>query len=284
MNANLDAIAGTALRHIDESPHRVIPTELERYLRKTHNLNRSDAKTALRKLVLDGHLAYRWELGHAFIERSFHHPVRTSEHVVLCPSGFPFYGEPDDALVILEKGAAFGTGRHPTTQLSLKAIDRLLTKINPWTDLSGTQILDVGTGSGVLLFGAIRLGINYGYGIDREPCAVYEAKQNALLNRLDHRVHISDTPLEGVHGRFDLICANLRFPTLIEFSKPFCDFLKLPGALVLSGMKEEEVSEVTAVYGRLGVERLWRDRKNGWAALIFGNWRKAGRKLPGING
>lgn len=278
MSLDFDSIAETALRLVDESLCRVIPTALERHLRATHHLGRDEARAAVRKLVHEGRLSYRWELGHAFIERSFHHPVRVSEHIVLCPAGFEHNGAPGDAVVILEKGAAFGTGRHPTTRLSLGAIDRLLTLVNPWPDLSGTRVLDVGTGSGVLLFAGMLLGIGRGYGIDRDPCAVYEASQNAALNRLTHVVDIGDTPLEHVKGRFDLVLANLRYPTLIECSRRFHSLLKRPGALVLSGMKEGEVDEVTGVYGRLGVERFWCGRKNGWAALILGNWGGEGAR------
>lgn len=269
MVSNLDSITDTAFRLIDEHMGRMIPTELERYLRTTGHLTRIEARTTIRTLVQQGLLAYRWELGHAFIERSFHHPVRISEHIVLCPAGFPITRKPGEAVIVMEKGSAFGTGRHPTTRLCLGAIDHLITHAQPWPDLADTSVLDVGTGSGVLLLGALLLGIAKGVGIDRDPCAVYEANQNAELNVLSSRAQILDTPMNQIVGRFDLVCANLRFPSLIGFSELFCERLKPPGGVVLSGLKAEEAPEVTAAYESLGMTCIRQDVRNGWAALSF---------------
>jgi len=274
----MDEIAEKALHLIDESFHRVIPTELERNLRHSCGLTRIQAKAAIRKLVEKGVLSYRWELGHAFIERSFHRPVRVSEHIVLSPAGFGFTADPGDTAIVMEKGSAFGTGRHPTTQLCLAAVDRLITELAPWPDLTETMVLDVGTGSGVLLLGAVSLGLSGGVGIDRDPCAVFEARKNAFLNNLSHRIQIEDRALEQIKGPFDLICANLRFPTLIGYSKSFHDRLKYPGAIVLSGLKNEEVPEVRAAYELLKMNFIAEDRKNGWSSLIFGNWSGAAGK------
>ena len=269
VTTDASTFASRVLDHIDTTPGSVTPRDLERFARDTFCITRTDARTRIREMVARGALSYRWDLGHAFIERSFHRPVRISPHIVLRPAALGASLDPGTVAVTLEKGAAFGTGRHPTTRLCLQGIDALLTDCRPFAHPAEATVLDIGTGSGVLVLAAVLLGMGRGLGIDRDLCAIQEAYHNVQVNALMHRVHIVSSPLDAIEDRFDLILANLRTPTLSRLVPHMIRRLKNPGAVVLSGMRVNEVTQVVSDYGRQGFTLRWRAEEKGWGAVVL---------------
>ena len=260
------------LKAIEDGSGRAVPTDVEKSLSNEMNLSRKEARAAIRSMIMKGEIVYRWELGHPFLERSFDQPVRVSPHIVLTSHSFSRVcsSREEKETVILEKGASFGTGHHPTTRLCIEGIDHLLTsEMSPWPDLSDTTLLDVGTGSGVLVLSALRLGVRFGFGIDIDPCAVFEAKKNADLNELSNRSCFDDTPFDKVNRSYSMITANLRAPTLMSLALPFLERLERPGAMVLSGMKETETDNVAFRFKSIGMEVRWRKKIGVWEAMIL---------------
>jgi ribosomal protein L11 methyltransferase len=131
------------------------------------------------------------------------------------------------------------------------------------------RVLDIGTGSGVLLICAGRLGAETGIGIDTDPCARVEAGANLRLNKLQGSFRINGHSLDSIQGFFDLITANLRTPSLLELSGRIADLSAIGGALVVSGMRPDEADRVRDEYGIQGFRCNWKQQEKNWAGMIL---------------
>ena len=217
----------------------------------------------IHEMACDGSLEYVNELGHVFVVPSFNRQVRLSGRVVVHPPGIACNSEQgDDIAVTLSRTTSFGRGDHPTTRLSLAAMEKGF----GIRELEGRECLDVGCGSGILGIASVLMGMNRASAVDIDPVAVHDARCNVALNGLDDRVKVSQTRPES--GCFHLICANLRPPTLVRYKTDFASMIAGEGVLVLSGFKKEEVDSVKARYAScFSVRETFHE--NGWSALLL---------------
>ncbi len=222
---------------------------------------------AIRDLVAAGELAYTFEHGCTFLEPSFNRPVRVTERIILSPPGLAAQTGPGDIVLVVAAGAAFGAGRHPTTRLALRGIEQALGGCPGRRP--GSRALDIGTGTGVLVMAAVRLGIATGIGLDIDPCAVAEARENLRLNALTGRVTISARAIDDVAPGFDLVAANLRVPTLARLSAKIHALTSAGGAVVMSGLRVAERADLLAVTAPLGFELIWEDAEDDWAGMVL---------------
>ena len=132
-------------------------------------------------------------------------------------------------------------------------------------------MLDIGTGSGVLLIAALKLGIGRGVGVDTDPGARFEARQNVRLNRLVTRIRISDTPADEIKqtGRYFIVIANLRSPTLVRLAASICELTQPSGRLVLSGLRAEEMADLRNAYRSHRFHPRWEAVEKGWGAMVL---------------
>ena len=268
--ADLDAVARDAATLLTESPHRMSSAEVERLLIRRFDLSRRQARQVIRQLVTAGNLLYTYEQGCSFLEPSFHKPVEVGERVVLVPADKQYQTTGRQVAVYIAPGASFGCGRHPTTRLAIQGIEYALGSVSPPSLLGRSAVLDIGTGSGVLVITAVKLGVGRGVGIDTDPCARVEARQNITHNQLDDRIQISTQPEEDIipAGRSNIILANLRLPSLLQMADRICRRLTPPGMLVLSGVRVEETTKLLDVYRVHGCHSLWVRKEKGWAAAV----------------
>lgn len=265
----VNGIKNKILKFIAASPTKIIPTALQKSLSEQYNLENKLIRSIIKDLVNQGELVYTYEYGATFIERSFNRPVRVSKYVVLKPPRYHYQPASEDAAIEIKSGASFGDGRHPTTRLAIRGIEYVLKEFK--LDDLGHQsmVLDIGTGSGILVMTAVRLGIHKGVGIDIDPCARSEAKENVLINGLEDKIEISDQYLATIDQSFSLVTANLRLPTL----KIICSFLRkitlLKGFIVLSGIRSHEWADLIKTYSRKNFETLWRGKELDWAGVVL---------------
>lgn len=99
---------------------------------------------------------------------------------------------PDEKIIELDPGMAFGTGTHPTTALCLRALEKHIA--------SGDEVIDVGTGSGILAVGAVLLGAKSVLALDLDPVAVESARENVALNRLEAAITVKESDLLSLLG------------------------------------------------------------------------------------
>lgn len=227
------------------------------------------AKKILKALVEEGELAYQDLYGGTYVAQSFLKPVRVSPHFFLTPPGIKSVGRPQDMDILIHPGIAFGSGHHPTTRLSLEAIDLLFfdrPEINFNRTLEG---VDLGTGSGVLAIAMCLAGLGSCRAFDIDPMAVAEARLNVAANHLAHRIQVIEDYMGMEETGFSIICANLRFPTLIRISSLIKSSLCPQGVIILSGLRQWEKCELISHYRELGFSLVWDKDEKNWSALIM---------------
>lgn len=261
-------------RHIIEfltnSNRKHTSLDIEKHLLVTHtNLSKKTIHHVLKELISEGVLAYTYELGTSFLEPSFEKPVRISDRVVIRPERCSYSPQKDDIVMLLNKGASFGSGRHPSTRLALKAMETILLPPNDTNISKHRNALDIGTGSGILAIAAVLMGIHDAIGLDFDPCARSEATQNISLNNLANKIHIELNPLESNQKRLFLVLANLRLPTLYNLQGTISKCLEKKGFAVFSGLKTEEISSIEKHYSIKSMKSIHQFTEKGWASVVL---------------
>ncbi|MCP3950658.1 MAG: methyltransferase domain-containing protein [Desulfobacterales bacterium] len=257
------------LNLVSESDRRLAVDAVVQTLSGPGGFPRRELRLAIRKLVDSGELGYSYELGQSFLINSFNRPVSVSPRITLAPPGHRVRSVPPEITVTLAAGAAFGDGQHPTTRMALQAIDTALAENPQLVTDPGAGVLDLGTGSGVLVIAAVLLGIPGGRGVDIDPCALSEARRNVDLNGLRKKIVIENTPVESQPDRFSMITANLRLPTLDQYSHPIARRVEPGGILIVSGIKTDEQAAIEKTYAGRGLKtlRVWNEK--GWRAVMM---------------
>jgi ribosomal protein L11 methyltransferase len=266
---NLLAMRDYALRAVVDSANRTTPLALEKQLVEKFGISKKQIKFVIRELLAEGELAYTYEYGCTFLDRSFNKPVRVSKHIVLKPPGHHYKAEPDDVAVQIKPGVSFGAGNHPTTRLVINGIEYVLLGEQQSDKINNLNVLDIGTGSGILLITAILCGIKRGLGVDIDACARVEAAENLRINGLDDRAIISGQSLADIHGRFAVILANLRFPSLKTMACRINARADIGCFLIFSGIREDELNDLLNVYRQLRFENIWTGNELGWSGVVL---------------
>jgi ribosomal protein L11 methyltransferase len=191
----------------------------------------------------------------------FFHPQKISDRLVVKPTWREYTPAKDEQVIELDPGMAFGTGTHPTTAMCVRLLERHLAP--------GQSVLDIGTGSGILLIAAARLGAGRMTGVDTDPMAVMVARNNLILNQVAaerynlHCGHLIDT----VAGGYDVVVANILADVILDLLEQVGRVLKPGGLLICSGIIEARRLEVLAKMDRLGFEAVAVELQDDWVAL-----------------
>jgi ribosomal protein L11 methyltransferase len=266
---NISALKKAILDIVEKKAEKVMPVWIENQIAKNYKVNRKNIRKILKELIDEGELIYTYHFGSSYLEKSFNRPVRISERVVLKPANISFRGGHEDVVISIDHGASFGTGEHPTTRLSVRGIEILMTTTSLFSQKKDTLMLDIGTGSGVLALTALKFGVTHALAIDFDPCARDEARKNAGLNSLEKRFEIYEGDPAAINRPVDLVTANLRFPTLVNLSCRIDRLCDPAGCAVLSGVREDEFYELSEIYDRLGFLCHWKSFDQGWAGGAF---------------
>lgn len=184
------------------------------------------------------------------------HAMRFGRRLWVCPH-HEQVADPGAAVVRMDPGLAFGTGTHPTTALCLEWLDA-----HPPADCA---VIDYGCGSGVLALAALRLGARSASCFDIDPQALIAARDNASANGLSDRVRLCNSGA-AIAGGADLLLANILSGPLVALAPAFADLLQASGELVLSGLMEREIPEVTHAYEACFDIRIFGVRES-WVCL-----------------
>ncbi len=158
--------------------------------------------------------------------------------LVVKPSWHDCAPGPGETVLELDPGQAFGTGHHPTTRMCLLLLQKYLRP--------GMEVLDLGTGSGILALAAARLGAGSVLALDTDPLAVKAARENVRKNGLGGAIKVRKGTLDPRWGCFDLIAANLTARTILELLPALSSSLKGGGLLIAGGIigdREDEVEK-----------------------------------------
>jgi len=254
-------------RLLEATPEGCPVIEVVAALVSQHTLSRALIRQIVRCLITEGEIEYRYHCGQTCLARSFQGARRVATRFVIMPPGVSFAGTPGLFPLVIDEGAAFGDGRHPTTRLALRGLEGLRGKEGPAGNLCGARCLDIGTGSGILAIAAARLGAAHVVALDIDPCAVAAARHNIALNGVSSLCTVIQQPLDQIEEDFDVVLANLRPPTLALMSEWVGIHLRSGGATILSGFRPEETAPVAAAYAAHGMAHCWQAEDAGWGAL-----------------
>jgi ribosomal protein L11 methyltransferase len=266
---DIDRIRTEILEKVVASPARLTPQYLEKAIIETYGLDKTHARAVLKDLVVQNQLQYTYEFGSTYLVRSFNKPVRISPHVVVSPPEHRYQPVSDEVVIQIKPGAAFGGGRHPTTRLSVKAVDFLLKEWRPDWLKANCSVLDIGTGSGILAIAAVCLGVHNGLAIDIDPCALAEAAKNIELNHLEDELAVSGRRLDTLHRRFSMVIANLRYPSLKNVYPQITKRTETGGGVVFSGFRLRERDDLVGLYTANHFECIWAADELEWAAAVL---------------
>lgn len=195
-------------------------------------------------------------------------PTRLTRQLVVVPSWTEYRAEPGDLEIHIDPGQAFGTGSHATTRLVLEALQQLADD-----GVSPRQILDFGTGSGILSLASALLFEGAAiWAVDNDPLAVDAARENAERNGFAGRIDVSTTPLSGLEIEPDLVVANIQRQVLIPAAPELTELATPAARLILSGLLADQLDEVTEVYQSRGwsLERRALDQRDAsWGLLVL---------------
>ncbi len=194
-------------------------------------------------------------------------PVKVTDRLVIRPPWEEYAAQPGETVITIYPGMAFGTGRHASTLLCLRALEEVWEEDRPRAD-SPWQVLDVGTGTGILALSAARYGAAV-LAIDLDPEAVAAALENVRLNNLVDRVLVEETPLASLRQQFGLIMANITAPDLLQLADALTARLLSDGVLIISGFLAEDALRLAERYQGLGLQQTGFLTQEDWGALIF---------------
>lgn len=171
----------------------------------------------------------------------------------------------DDSLgiqrVLLDPKRAWGTGAHASTSLVLGALQ------SPSIALQGARVLDVGCGSGILAVTALLLGASSALGIDIDRTAIAVTEENARRNGVDDRCSADWVPLDAITEVFDVVCANILAPVLIELAGHLQRVTREGGTILLAGLIDEQVAQVRDAFGRSDLVEIRTD--GPWRGIVL---------------
>jgi ribosomal protein L11 methyltransferase len=194
-----------------------------------------------------------------------HYSVHRVGKRVLVRAPWHEYTPADGEVVVeLDPGMAFGTGLHPSTQLSMIAVEDFLRP--------GDRMLDVGIGSGILSTGAALLGASAIDGVDVEPVAVRSSRENAERNGVGDIIRVEEGsvgPGEPFQGEYDLVVANIIARILIELSPALVQAVRPGGTLILGGIIDVKEDLVRDAFDNLSMALVRRDTREDWVVLVY---------------
>ncbi|MFQ5649159.1 MAG: 50S ribosomal protein L11 methyltransferase [bacterium] len=191
-------------------------------------------------------------------------PCRVSKRFIVKPTWEPLH-EPADTFVIeIDPKQAFGTGTHETTRLMLHLLEDQV--------MGDKEVLDVGTGTGILAIAAMKLGARHVIALDHDPVAIEAARENVKRNLGAPKVELLVGELDSVAlpaASLDLILANLTKRTFFPLLENLKGLLAPAGQLLMSGILAEEMPEIRRLIADLGALSISDVRTmSEWAALV----------------
>ncbi len=199
--------------------------------------------------------------------KEFFPVLHIGRRLVIKPSWLDYSPQPDELAIKLDPGMAFGTGLHPSTRMVLELLEET---IQP-----GQEVLDVGSGSGILALAAAKLGARHVLAVDTDPVAIKVAKGNVKNNGEGSIITVrqgSAGTVLALGGQsppvFDLVLANIVANVITDLAPDVQKLLRSGGHLIASGIIAQRLDDVIAALGATGLELVAERREDDWVALV----------------
>lgn len=205
--------------------------------------------------------------------KKYFEPARITHDLTIVPSWTEYEATAGKKIIKLDPGMAFGTGTHPTTKMSLFALEQVLR--------GGETVLDVGTGSGVLSIASSLLGAKKIYAYDLDEIAVRVAQENIELNANMENIQVATGDLlRGVDIKANVIVANILADILVNLTDDAYRLLKNEGYLIMSGIISEKWNMVRESVEAAGFFLETHMIQGEWHACVF----KKTQNISGVIG
>jgi ribosomal protein L11 methyltransferase len=192
---------------------------------------------------------------YAELTRQYFRPIRIGNLTIRAP----WNKKKDNGReIIIEPGMAFGTGRHESTRIMVKLMDDV--------GFEGKTVLDIGCGSGILALYAHLLGAGMIIAVDNDSDAIFNAKKNVSLNRVD-TINLVCAHLQDIHEAFDVVLANIDIKTFSEHSAKIASLVGRNGLLFISGILRKNKSQLLCLFPGWSVVQVY--RKNSWCGFLL---------------
>lgn len=198
--------------------------------------------------------------------KAHYKPLRVGRKIYIRPTWIEVDdAQPDDVLIALDPGMAFGTGTHPSTQLCLMACEDIL------EERPHLSVLDLGCGSGILSIAAVKLGAASALALDIDEIAVKATAENAAQNGVADRIQAQTGSLASLtHAarRFDLALVNILAKVIIQLCDEGLGLVVRPaGVAVLGGIIQDQADEVEAALHKTGLVPYKRRTQSDWVVI-----------------
>ncbi len=194
--------------------------------------------------------------------KQYFHTEKVGDITVIKPTWEEYEASPDDVVIELDPGEAFGTGNHPTTAMCIRELETLVK--------GGMTVFDVGTGSGILSIAAAKLGAGKITAVDYDRTALKVAKENIEQNHAEDVITLGQSDiLKQVEGRADLVIANIIADIIIRLFDELEDHLNPGGTLLASGIIADRIGDVTGAALAHGFTIDKVVEMSGWAAMVI---------------
>lgn len=197
----------------------------------------------------------------AEVWKKYYKPFYAGPHLVIKPTWEAFDPAPGDRIIEIDPGMAFGSGTHETTSMCLSLLEQSIS--------GGEEIIDVGTGSGILAIGAALLGAGHVLAIDIDPDAVKVAAENIIHNHVSDRIDVQQgNLLDQVSAVCDICVANIISDVIIAFAAPLKAHIRPGGLFICSGIVSSRADEVQLALENAEYEIIRKAVKGEWAAFL----------------
>ncbi len=187
--------------------------------------------------------------------------LHIGQRMVVHPSWLDYVPAPDEVVIRLDPGMAFGTGLHPTTQMCLVALEE---RLRP-----GMAVLDVGTGSGILAIAAAKLGAGHVLAVDSDSVAVRTARENVMTNGVGGVVSVVHGSLVEASGIYDLVVVNILARVIIDMlQEGLATRLGPEGSLVIAGVIADQEADIVTALEQESLAPVERLQREDWVCLV----------------
>ena len=195
--------------------------------------------------------------------KKYFKPFYASDHLVIKPTWESYTPAEGDRIIEIDPGMAFGSGTHETTAMCLSLLEE---------NISGNEdVIDVGTGSGILAIGAALFGARSVLAVDIDPDAVKVAKENVNHNGVSDVVTVQyGDLLKQVDSVCDICVANIISDVIISFAEPLKKHIRKGGLFICSGIVSSRAEEVEQALTAAGYVILRKVCRGEWTAFLSG--------------
>lgn len=192
--------------------------------------------------------------------RSGFHPRRIGKRLVIAPTWHELTPNELEILIRLDPGMAFGTGHHPTTQVSMELLEKVIRK--------GDIAADIGTGTGILSIAAAKLGAKRVDATDIDETVMPIASENVLRNGVEPIVRLKQGDgLNALRGTYHLIISNTLSEVILPMIPHCPQYLKSEGKVVLSGIMGKEAGEIEILLRANGFQCIEIQEQDSWVGI-----------------